>query len=170
MVAIASENVCMAICAGWHELGSIRIVQVIQHHHTRVLRSPQLVELVVVALTQVEERLPRFEVLVLLDIVNVFGVVLQLGRNVFASHNEHRRRQYRLRRCHRSRCFSGCCYFCRCGRGRRVSLLLRCCRTIDHLHRRTVHATALRFHHAICSLTCTSTSTSSARRTGGGGL
>ena len=39
-------------CTVWNELGRIRIMQMVQNHHTSVLRASQLIELVMVTLTQ----------------------------------------------------------------------------------------------------------------------
>lgn len=47
------KNVLFAMRAGWNELGRVGIVQMVQNHHTGMLRAAQLVELVVVSLTQI---------------------------------------------------------------------------------------------------------------------
>mmetsp|Transcript_16910 Transcript_16910/g.46683 ORF Transcript_16910/g.46683 Transcript_16910/m.46683 type:complete len:427 (-) Transcript_16910:4165-5445(-) len=56
-------NVTQVAAAG--KGGGVGVVGVVQDHHGAVLRAPQCVKLVVVALAQVQEGLPRLEVLVL---------------------------------------------------------------------------------------------------------
>ena len=46
-------------------------MHVVENHHAAVLGAPQLVELVVVALTQVQEGLARVPVLTLLRLVDI---------------------------------------------------------------------------------------------------
>ena len=50
--AVADQNVLFAVLARRHELGRVRVVQVVEDHHASVLGAAQLVELVVVALVK----------------------------------------------------------------------------------------------------------------------
>lgn len=88
VVAVSCEDIRVALAAAGHELGRVGRVQVVENHHAGVLGAPQLVELVVVALAQVEEGLPRVEVLALLDVVHVLRVVAQLRREAVAARNQ----------------------------------------------------------------------------------
>ena len=77
VVSSARENVHVTHVTVMYELRSVWIVQVVEHHHGRVLRSAQLVELVVITLTEVQEGLAGIEVLALLHIVHVFRVIVE---------------------------------------------------------------------------------------------
>jgi len=61
VVLMTSENLPGAHGTLLYEFGRISVVQMPENHHTRVLRSPNLIELVVIALTQVQEKLSVVE-------------------------------------------------------------------------------------------------------------
>ena len=73
----ARENVHVAHVTVMHKLRSVWIVQVVEHHHGRVLCSAQLIELVVITLTEIQEGLAGIEVPALLHVVNVFRVIVE---------------------------------------------------------------------------------------------
>lgn len=50
-----------AVVAGVHEGRQLRVVHVPQHHHTAVLGTAECIELIMIALAEVQERLPRGE-------------------------------------------------------------------------------------------------------------
>ena len=54
-------DVLVALVARVHEARVLRVVKVVQHHHARVFGAPELVKLVVIALAEGEELLPRGE-------------------------------------------------------------------------------------------------------------
>ena len=84
VVSGARENVRVAGVAIMYKLRGVWIVQVVQHHHGGVLRSTQLIELVVIALTEIQERLAGVEVLALLHVVHVLRVIVE-RRHAFAT-------------------------------------------------------------------------------------
>ena len=62
-VFMTDQNVLMTHITIRNEFGCVRIVHMVQNHHTRVLCPSQLVELIVVALTEIQEGLSRVKVL-----------------------------------------------------------------------------------------------------------
>ncbi|GER33599.1 DNA helicase [Striga asiatica] len=71
---LASLYVQVAHSARSHKCWGRGVVKMVQYHHRRVLGSPEGVILVVVALTQAEERLSRVKEFTLYDLV-VLGVI-----------------------------------------------------------------------------------------------
>lgn len=56
VVSCAIENIHMTTVTAIHKLWSVSItVQVVEHHHGRVLGATQLIELIVVSLAETEE-------------------------------------------------------------------------------------------------------------------
>jgi hypothetical protein len=55
VVSSARENVHVAHVTVMYKLRGVGIVQVVEHHHGRVLRPTQLIELVVISLTEIQE-------------------------------------------------------------------------------------------------------------------
>ena len=61
-VAVVSDrrsNHIPAVVAGMGKRWRVRAEQMVQHHHTRMLRSSQRIELVVVKLRHLQEHVPR---------------------------------------------------------------------------------------------------------------
>ena len=58
IVSIPDKNLAAAVGALLNKLGRLTIMKVPQDHHTRVLRPPKRVELIVVTLAQIQECLP----------------------------------------------------------------------------------------------------------------
>ena len=83
----ARENIHVAHVAVMYKLRSVWIVQVVEHHHGRVLCSAQLIELVVITLTEIQERLAGVEVLALLHVVDVYRIIVE-RRHAISAPNE----------------------------------------------------------------------------------
>mmetsp|Transcript_3281 Transcript_3281/g.5528 ORF Transcript_3281/g.5528 Transcript_3281/m.5528 type:complete len:285 (-) Transcript_3281:4159-5013(-) len=78
VVPLALKNVCVTLTASIQMRRCIRIVQVIQHHHGRVLGTAQLVKLVAICGAQRKKGMARLEQLVLEDCIVVWRVNWQV--------------------------------------------------------------------------------------------
>ncbi len=75
MITEASQYISMAYQALGNEFRSIRVMNVIENHHTTMLSSAQLVELIVISGAQAQEILSSLEMLTLLGLIDIFSIV-----------------------------------------------------------------------------------------------